>query len=57
MLAMIVEEFRPTPVEKLSRVRSYSPEEGALIYVCANQQLGQWLTEAINRHRFRESLC
>jgi hypothetical protein len=52
--AEIAGAFRTTPKERLPRLRSYRLEGGALIYVCTDQQSGQWLTEAVNGHRFRE---
>jgi hypothetical protein len=37
-------------VEELPHLKSYRLEGGALIYICADQQSGQWLSKAINNH-------
>lgn len=42
--------FRATPVGELPHLKSYRLEGGALIYMCANQQSGQWLVKAIDNH-------
>jgi hypothetical protein len=51
ILAEIVRVFRMTPRDRLLQFRSYRLERGMLIHVCADQQSGQWLTEAINERR------
>jgi hypothetical protein len=43
--------LRRTPIEELSHLKSYRLEGGALIYICADQQSGQWLIKAIDNHR------
>jgi hypothetical protein len=43
--------FRATPVGELPLLKSHRLEGGALIYMCANQQSGQWLIRAIGNHR------
>jgi hypothetical protein len=42
--------FRATPKGELPLLQSYRLEGGALIYMCANQQSGQWLISAIDNH-------
>jgi hypothetical protein len=32
-------------------LKSYRLERGALIYICADQQTGQWLIRAIDNHK------
>jgi hypothetical protein len=44
--------LRRTPLE-LPHPKPYSLEGGALIYICADQQSGQWLTKAIGNHKLR----
>jgi hypothetical protein len=40
-----------SPVEELPHHKSYTLEGSAFIYICADQQSGQWLSKAINNHR------
>jgi hypothetical protein len=40
--------FCGTPQGVLSHLRSFGLEVGALLYVCADQQSGQWLIRAID---------
>jgi hypothetical protein len=42
--------FRGTP-QDLPDLRSFMLEGGALIYVCADNQSGQWLIRVIDNHR------
>jgi hypothetical protein len=42
--------FRGIPLE-LPYLKSYRWERGALIYVCANKQSGQWLIKATDNQR------
>jgi hypothetical protein len=39
--------FRRTPKGELPHLRSFRLEGDALMYVCADQQSGQWLTRAL----------
>jgi hypothetical protein len=43
--------LRGTPIGELPHLKSYRLEGGALIYICADQQSGQWLVRAIDNHR------
>jgi hypothetical protein len=43
--------LRRTPIGELPHLKSYRLEGGALIYICADQQSGQWLVKAIDNHR------
>jgi hypothetical protein len=43
--------LRRTPLEELPHLKSYRLEGGTLIYICADQQSGQWLIKAIDNHR------
>jgi hypothetical protein len=43
--------LRGTPKGELPHLKSFRLEAGALMYVCADQQSGQWLTRAIDNHR------
>jgi hypothetical protein len=40
-----------TPLEELPHLKSYRLEGDALIYICADQESGQWLIKAIDNHR------
>jgi hypothetical protein len=40
-----------TPIGELPHLKSYRLEGGALIYICAAQQSGQWLIRATDNHR------
>jgi hypothetical protein len=51
ILEALGEVLRRTPKEELPHLKSYRLVGGALIYVCADQQSGQWLTKAIDNHR------
>jgi hypothetical protein len=55
VLSSILEELgrvlRGTPIGELPHLKSYRLEGGALIYICANQQSGQWLIRATENHR------
>jgi hypothetical protein len=42
-----------TPKGELPHLKSFRLEASALMYVCAHQQSGQWLTRAIDNHRLR----
>jgi hypothetical protein len=42
--------FRGTPKGELPHLKSFRLEGGALMYVCADQQSGQWLIRAIDNH-------
>jgi hypothetical protein len=41
---------------KTTTFKSYSLEEAAFIYVCADQQSGQWLVRAIDIYRLRSGV-
>jgi hypothetical protein len=43
--------FRETLKGELPHLRSFRLEGGALLYVCSNQQSGQWLIRATDNHR------
>jgi hypothetical protein len=43
--------FCETPKGELPHLRSFRLEGGALMYVCADQQSGQWLIRATDNHR------
>jgi hypothetical protein len=43
--------FHRTLIGELPHLKSYRPAGGALIYVCADLQSGQWLVKAIDNHR------
>jgi hypothetical protein len=43
--------FCGTPKGELPHLRYFRLEGGALIYVCADQESGQWLTKATDNHR------
>jgi hypothetical protein len=48
--------LRGTPIGELPHLEPYRLEVGALytyIYICANQQSGQWLVRAIDNHKLR----
>jgi hypothetical protein len=53
ILDVLGEVLHRTPVEELSHLKSYRLEGCALIYICADQQSGQWLFKAINNHRLK----
>jgi hypothetical protein len=40
-----------TPAGELPHLKSYRLQGVALIYICANQQSGQWLVKATDNHR------
>jgi hypothetical protein len=40
-----------TPIGELPQLKSYRLERGALIYIYADQQSGQWLVKDIDNHR------
>jgi hypothetical protein len=40
-----------TPIGELPHLKSYRLERGTLIYICTDQQSGQWLVKAIDNHR------
>jgi hypothetical protein len=50
ILEVLGEVLRMTPIE-LPHLKSYRLEGGALIYICADQQSGQWLIKAIDNYR------
>jgi hypothetical protein len=54
ILDRIAGTFRTTPEGILPRLRSYRLEGGAFIYICAEQQSGQWLKNAMHGHKLRE---
>jgi hypothetical protein len=43
--------LRRTPTGELPHLKSYRLEGGALIYICADQQSGQWPVKAIDNPR------
>jgi hypothetical protein len=43
--------FCPNPIGELPHLKSYRLEGGALLYICADQQSGQWFIKAIDNHR------
>jgi hypothetical protein len=43
--------LRRTPTGELPHLKSYRLEGDRLIYICADQQSGQWLVKAIDNHR------
>lgn len=43
--------LRRTPSRELPHLKSHRLEGGALIYICADQQSGQWLIKAIDNYR------
>jgi hypothetical protein len=43
--------LRRTPLEEQSHLKSYRLEGGTLIYICADQQSGQWLIKAVDNHK------
>jgi hypothetical protein len=43
--------LRRTPIGELPHSKSYRLEGGTLIYICADQQSGQWLIRATDNHR------
>jgi hypothetical protein len=45
------EVLRRIPIGELPHLKSYILEGGALIYMCADQQSGQWLIKAIGNYR------
>ncbi|PNF26441.1 hypothetical protein B7P43_G16453 [Cryptotermes secundus] len=51
ILEALGEVLRRTPKGELPHLKSYRLVGGALIYTCANQQSGQWLTKAIDNQR------
>jgi hypothetical protein len=51
ILEALGEVLRRTPIAELQYLKSYRQEGGALIYLCADQQSGQWLIKAIDYHR------
>jgi hypothetical protein len=55
ILDVLREVLRRTPVEELPHLKSYTCrlEGGALMYRCADQQSGQWLSKGINNHRLK----
>jgi hypothetical protein len=53
ILDVLGEVLHKTPVEELPQLKSYRLEGGALIYISADQQSGQWLSKAINNHRLK----
>jgi hypothetical protein len=50
ILEILEEALRRTPLAELPRLKSYRLEEGALIYMCVDQQSGQWLIKTIDNH-------
>jgi hypothetical protein len=50
-LAELGKVLRRNPLGELPHIKSYRLERGALIYTCADQQSGQWLIRAIDKHR------
>jgi hypothetical protein len=48
--------LRSTQIGELPRLQSYRLEGGALIYICADQQSGQWLIKAIDNHRLESGV-
>jgi hypothetical protein len=51
ILAELGEVLRRTPLGDLPHLKFSRLEGGALIYICADQQSGQWLIRAIDNHR------
>jgi hypothetical protein len=51
ILEALREVLRRTPIRELPHLKSYRLEGGALIYMCADQQSGQWLIKTIDNHR------
>jgi hypothetical protein len=51
ILEILWEVLRRTPIGELPHLKSYRLEGGALIYICADQQSGQWFIKAIDNHR------
>jgi hypothetical protein len=43
--------LRRTPIGELPHLKFYRLEGCPLIYICADQQAGQWLIKAIDNHR------
>jgi hypothetical protein len=54
ILDRITGAFRTTPKGNLPQLRSYRLEGGALMYICAYQQSGQWLKNAMHGHKLRQ---
>lgn len=52
IMAEIAGAFRSIPMERLPWLRCYGLEGGALTYVCADQESGDWFIQTINWHRF-----
>jgi hypothetical protein len=50
ILEILGEALRRTPLAELPRLKSYRLEGGALIYMCVDQQSGQWLIKTIGSH-------
>jgi hypothetical protein len=44
-------EVRRTPTGELPHLKSYRLEGGALIYMCDDQESGQWLIKALDNYR------
>jgi hypothetical protein len=53
ILEELARVFYETPLEEPSYLNSYRWEGGALIYVCTDQQSGQWFVKASDNHRMR----
>ncbi|PNF41280.1 hypothetical protein B7P43_G01460, partial [Cryptotermes secundus] len=53
ILEALGEVLRRTPKVELPHLKSYRLLGGALIYICADQQSGQWLIRAIDNHRLQ----
>jgi hypothetical protein len=51
MLEELGRMLHRTPIGKIPHLKSYRLEGDALIYICADQQSGQWLIKAIDNHR------
>jgi hypothetical protein len=45
------EVLRGNPIGEMPHLKSYRLKGNALIYICADQQSGQWLVKAIGSHR------
>jgi hypothetical protein len=50
ILDVMGEVLRRTSAEELPHLKSYRLEAGALIYICADEQSGQWHSKAIKNH-------
>jgi hypothetical protein len=49
-LEALGEVLRRTPIGELPHLKSYRLEGGALIYMCADQESGQWLIKATDNY-------